>query len=272
MVAGQDVETQRKGMILVGCNVGPSRRVDRQVPWHVDRTRCGLPVKTAVIHYAYDDIRMIPMMTICMLGMGASSRVRFRPLYGSIADINHKLTTYGIPNHSLPVTAEGEPKIKAHKAWVKSRMQLESNGIIGNGNDTKIVVVPGRGDVLLGRGKPFQEHFGNLGFHMLLDHYLHDYENAMKFQKMQLAQKVVDLVHEYGGRFLKQEGAGWVEVDEAVAREKVSHAFRTRRSSRSSTSLSSSASLSDTLSTKAKRPNPSAIPEDEQMPTSDLED
>lgn len=36
-------------------------------------------------------------------------------------------------------------------------------------------------------------------------------------------------VAEYGGRFLRQEGAGWVEVDEIVAREKTAHAFRTRR-------------------------------------------
>jgi hypothetical protein len=39
---------------------------------------------------------------------------------------------------------------------------------------------------------------------------------------MQIAQKVVDLVREFNGRFLRQEGAGWIEVDSAVARDKVS--------------------------------------------------
>ena len=42
---------------------------------------------------------------------------------------------------------------------------------------------------------------------------------------------IVHLVKEEGGRFLKEleGGRSWVEVDEATAREKVSHAFRSRR-------------------------------------------
>ena len=43
--------------------------------------------------------------------------------------------------------------------------------------------------------------------------------------------QTVAQVHQYGGRFLKQEGAGWVVVEDDVASEKVSHAFRTRRTS-----------------------------------------
>jgi hypothetical protein len=62
-----------------------------------------------------------------------------------------------------------------------------------------------------------------------LDYYQPAYERAKKFDKMQIAQRIVHTVHEYSGQFLKQEGAGWVVVDDVVARDKVSHAFRTRR-------------------------------------------
>lgn len=66
-------------------------------------------------------------------------------------------------------------------------------------------------------------------YHTLLDTNQSAYENAKKFDKMGIAKQTVDQCHEYGGRFLKQEGAGWIEVADSVARDKVSHAFRTRR-------------------------------------------
>ena len=94
----------------------------------------------------------------------------------------------------------------------------------------KSIIVPGRLDVLFGRGKPIQEHYGNLRYHALLDNYQSAYEQAKKFEKMEIAQRTVEQVHSYSGRFLKQEGAVWVVVEDSVAREKVSHAFRTRRS------------------------------------------
>lgn len=125
----------------------------------------------------------------------------------------------------MPITEDGDPKTKTHRQWLKSRQQQEENHSLQN-----IIVIPGRLDVLFGRGKPIQGHFGNLRYHALLDHYQHAYEQAKKFDKMDIAKATVDQVHEYFGRFLKQEAAGWIEVDDNVARDKVSHAFRTRRS------------------------------------------
>lgn len=136
----------------------------------------------------------------------------------------YKLLTFGIPNQDLPVTAEGEPKVKSHRQWLKNRRSQEDAH-----SSSEVIVVPGRLDILLGRGKPIQEHFGNLRYHVLLDYYQPAYERAKKFDKMQIAQRIVNAVHEYSGKFLKQEGAGWVAVDDVVARDKVSHAFRTRR-------------------------------------------
>jgi hypothetical protein len=130
-----------------------------------------------------------------------------------------------MPQAALPITEDGEPKTKTHRQWLKSRQQQEENQTLRN-----IVVIPRRLDVLFGRGKPIQEHFGNLRYHALLDHYQPAYEQAKKFDKMNIAKRTVDQVHEYSGRFLKQEGAGWIVVDDNIAREKVSHAFRTRRS------------------------------------------
>ncbi|KAL3925547.1 MAG: hypothetical protein SGARI_005823 [Bacillariaceae sp.] len=195
MVAIQDVETQRKGLLMIGVNVGPNRLIDRKLPWNVHKVRQALPVRIMGIHYCYDDVRMMPMLTIGMLVSNAATRVRFRAHYGSISDSIYTLTTFGIPDQCLPVTDDGEPKIKAFRAWLKSRKKQEDSG----DDLSKVVVIPGRVDVLLGRGKPIQEHFGNLRYHVLLDHYQQAYEDAKKFEKMQVAQKVVDIVREYNG-------------------------------------------------------------------------
>ncbi len=72
-------------------------------------------------------------------------------------------------------------------------------------------------------------HFGNMRYQSVLDYYQDAYERAIKFQKRNISQRILEMVAEYGGRFLRQEGAGWIQVNESVARDKVAHAFRTRR-------------------------------------------
>jgi hypothetical protein len=152
--------------------------------------------------------------------------------------------TFGIPDHALPATAEGEPKVKYHRQWLKSRRDQEKRQ-----SSSEIIVVPARLDILLGRGKPIQEHFGNLRYYALLDYYKPAYERAKKFDKMQIAQRIVHTVHEYSGQFLKQEGAGWVVVDDGISRDKVSHAFRTRRAT---TCTAAATPISTTTATKRR--------------------
>ena len=56
------------------------------------------------------------------------------------------------------------------------------------------------------------------------------YEAADKFGKTVLAERIVTIIHESGGRFLKRGNDVWVEVDDIMAREKISHFFRKLRS------------------------------------------
>ena len=91
-------------------------------------------------------------------------------------------------------------------------------------------------DILLGRGKPIQQRPGNIRFREMIDNHIigekHDQDGntSSKFAKKHPTIYIIHLVKGEGGRFLKKlEDGGWVEVDEATARAKVSHAFRTRR-------------------------------------------
>jgi hypothetical protein len=87
-------------------------------------------------------------------------------------------------------------------------------------------------DVVFGRGKPFQSHEGNLRFHQIVQLHKSRYAKSRRHEKTEIAEEIVQLIKSgqsgEAGRFLKksQSGDGWVEVEDTIAREKVSHALR----------------------------------------------
>ena len=60
-------------------------------------------------------------------------------------------------------------------------------------------------DVLFGRGKSSREHVGNLRCGLLVESHLQEYNTATKFEKTQLSVKIVDMITDAGGRFLKKD-------------------------------------------------------------------
>ena len=136
----------------------------------------------------------------------------------------------------------------------------------GDSEEEKIFV-PRKYDVLFGRGRPLQDHPGNLRFHRIVNRARASYVNARKEDKIGIARDVMneikiskenpegkddpkkkssdndddDDVHSPSsggepGRFLKkvsninapEEEVYWVEVSDPVAIEKISHALRGR--------------------------------------------
>lgn len=89
----------------------------------------------------------------------------------------------------------------------------------------KTVTVPGHLDILLGRGRRCQEHVGNMRLRILVQDCKPVYDNASRKEKTLLSQEIVESVKK-NSLFLKEEDIGWVEVDDNVARLKVSHTFR----------------------------------------------
>lgn len=105
--------------------------------------------------------------------------------------------------------------------------------------DRPLVVVdePSTNDVLLGKGKSYQNHPGNVAFRGLVETYRRRYDHATrKAVKTQITTDLVGLIQvAKGGKFLERfksndDGiAGWVEVDDRRAREKVALCFRSKR-------------------------------------------
>jgi len=95
----------------------------------------------------------------------------------------------------------------------------------------EIIVTPNKIDVLFGRGKKFQDHFGNQRMREISEKNKATYFAIKRFEKQRLVESVFRQIKEGGTRFLKRstEGEGWVEVQDHIAVEKVSHCLRSRR-------------------------------------------
>ena len=97
---------------------------------------------------------------------------------------------------------------------------------------------------MFGRGKGNQNRPGNARFRLIIDMHMAEYEKANKTGKTAIAERVIRVIQDSSGRFLKDDTAsndgGWEEVvDLAEVRSKVSHAFRGRRAQKKNSMLSS---------------------------------
>ena len=135
-----------------------------------------------------------------------------------------ELQTYGIPTQVLPISDEGAIRNEYHLEWISQRKAREE------GECTKPqVIIPRRFDVLFGKGTTTAEHSGNLRAFHIVEMNRARYEDAGKFEKTQIASRIVYLIQKSYGRFLKKEKGCWQVVDDETAREKISHYFRRLR-------------------------------------------
>lgn len=91
-------------------------------------------------------------------------------------------------------------------------------------------------DVLFGRGKRSNNHYGNKYFRELVLSMSLEYKNCSKVKKTALSKRIVDMIHMKGGRFLTAvpDSDSWVEVKGLALRRKASQALRDSNIYRSS--------------------------------------
>ena len=83
-------------------------------------------------------------------------------------------------------------------------------------------------DVLFGRGKRTTNHPGNIHFRRTVSRMAPEYKKRCKVQKTAISNRIVDEIHNKGGRFLtpNNDSTFWVEVKGLVLRKKTSQALR----------------------------------------------
>eukprot|EP00980_Cylindrotheca_fusiformis_P000067 scaffold19_cov114-Cylindrotheca_fusiformis.AAC.14 len=98
-----------------------------------------------------------------------------------------------------------------------------------------VVTVVGRDDILLGRGRGFQDHIGNKRMRVIVDKYKEKYHSVKRSKKRGLVEEVYREIIEEGARFLTKPagssavGQGFVMVDEEVAIQKVNNTLRCKK-------------------------------------------
>jgi hypothetical protein len=150
------------------------------------------------------------------------------PLPGTHTEVQYSLMTFGIPIYMFPMTSDGELKLANHLKWIKKR-QVKETLLTSFGFFDK-VDMPKRNDILVGKGKPFQQHPGNVRLRHLVELRLADYTVARKSEKTNLTKAIVQMIKDSSVRFLKRDLDGWwEEVSDEDAREKVSKTFGSTR-------------------------------------------
>lgn len=139
------------------------------------------------------------------------------------------MVTFGIPKSHIPFDQTGKLELWKIQAHIEETRTLELEAIFSRAQARTII--PTVNDVLLGRGKPFQNYHGNIKLGLIIDQYRERYLEAGRCDKAIISQHVVDFVHGYKGRFLKRsesKAGEWFEVSNDAACDKVGHGFRAK--------------------------------------------
>ena len=118
-------------------------------------------------------------------------------------ELKYTLLSFGIPADTLPIDSKGNIKYDLFAQHVKERRMLETK-IKEQMAINNHIACPTDIDVLLGRGRPFQEYVGNLRLNRIVDTYFPSYNTMTRSEKTRTVGKVIGLFHQSGGRFLRR--------------------------------------------------------------------
>lgn len=148
---------------------------------------------------------------------------------GSHWECSYALASYGIQKNSLPVNYDGSIQNDWLLSYLQEREQKERTAKALAGN---AIISPRCSDVLLGRGRPYQEFPGNAKLAEIIDDHREAYQQPQrKLRKTAISNEVLKIIKLSNGRFLKKHESDegiWVEVSDEIARDKISHSFRTK--------------------------------------------
>mmetsp|Transcript_22405 Transcript_22405/g.48756 ORF Transcript_22405/g.48756 Transcript_22405/m.48756 type:complete len:531 (-) Transcript_22405:79-1671(-) len=222
---------QRNGEVAVAYCEQPRRFNLKymELGFFVQRLKNAFPVEIQAVHCCGASMSASVFWSAHKLIMDNFTRFRTKEHSGTLEEINFALQTYGVNTDNSPMQPDNTFDTTFYKKWLGAQKQYEESN-----SSRQATLVPHRFDVLFGKTKLCTHHPGTIRCQLLVDMHWEEYDKQSRAEKGLIADKIVNIVQESGGRFLKWEGGiatgAWVEVDDKAAREKVTHFFRSRRS------------------------------------------
>eukprot|EP00523_Entomoneis_sp_CCMP467_P019426 CAMPEP_0168817640 /NCGR_PEP_ID=MMETSP0726-20121227/7341_1 /TAXON_ID=265536 /ORGANISM="Amphiprora sp., Strain CCMP467" /LENGTH=503 /DNA_ID=CAMNT_0008869933 /DNA_START=279 /DNA_END=1787 /DNA_ORIENTATION=+ len=216
---------QRNGEVaVVYCGVHCERKFNVDIAVFIQKMKRAFPVDIQAVHFCGATMSTRFFVAAQRLFMDNFTRIRTQEHSGTYEEIDFALQTYGINADDSPMKPDDTFDTSFHKQWLEAQKQYDTN------NSIQTILVPHRFDVLFGKSKQYRQHPGTMRCQLLVEMHWEEYDRKGKAERGLIAEKIVNTVHESGGRFLKWDGncttGGWKEVDDKAAREKVTHCFR----------------------------------------------
>lgn len=240
----QSEKNQRQGISIVWYAVGANNEKNLS---SLSGTLWCLPMYRSCLFGCYSGLKQYLLTRVAMLTVPTNLRPRLRIHYGNHQECQGFLMSVGIPRAALPLHLETDrPLLESHLSWLSERERIEleeankklssfTARMTSPHNElsarpyNEVIDAISTMDVIFGRGRPTQEHTGNVHFRFILDERRAVYDKSNLTGRKNIAEDIVKTIKANGGRFLKSSESGWVEVPDEEARIKVTNAFRSQR-------------------------------------------
>jgi hypothetical protein len=187
-----------------------------------------LPYRNVAVHFCYDNPTIRPALHLLALVASKQTRLRFRAHFGSAVECRYALAAFGIPKEVLPFESHGRFTCESIDNFLRERKKIEEEY---RWEREGRIDYPSMRDIVLGRGRPYQDFPGNKLLAQIIDGRREEYQMVDRFGKICISIEIAKQIEEAGARFLtrEKETGGWVKADDNVIREKVSGGFRTKK-------------------------------------------
>ena len=236
LTLAEDEENQKRGVVLVVIQLGAVdffARANPTLAREYPRAQSWFPLRVCAVHCCSDTALAEFLLRAAVIGAPAEMRARHRSHNGTYTEILYSLVGYGIPVDLIPSNDGMNIKKTNWNRWIAKYMARDKE--LSRGRIFLGVDLPTRNDVLMGKGRPIQNHHGNVHLRILVESLSYKYHVARSTEKSDIVHQVFAMVQATHGRFLRKDDDGWWrELTNAEAVEKVRKLFQ-RPSSRTET-------------------------------------
>mmetsp|Transcript_12545 Transcript_12545/g.26405 ORF Transcript_12545/g.26405 Transcript_12545/m.26405 type:complete len:541 (+) Transcript_12545:151-1773(+) len=280
-VASEDVESQRKGIVIVAWlfdedgeqNIWETKirpRLRKRVRSYHQKQNNSLPLREAGIHHCVLDTPMFHVLSsMYVFGLDPHHRTLYKKHVGGNTELLYSLSSYGIPHDLIPISSTGKVKTATQSSWVNGqRVKMRNN------DDKEIVDCPRSLDVVFKQGPAYKNNPGNMYFRELIQMYSDEHLQGSKDEKYRITLSILQEVENRNGRFLewsKAEGVWVVGKDRNKVRVKIAASLKQynrqrKESQQLKTTIENAASLvADNISTASTLTSHERSKQDENL-------